>query len=117
MISRHLLRRAAVGFLVFLLAEGTVAWQQDPKLRRATGRARPVSPSPPRPVASKWRPALPGYRFAFPRDHASHPAFKTEWWYYTGHLRTRKGRTFGFELTFFRFGTRPPGTPGRSAWT
>lgn len=26
-------------------------------------------------------------------------------------------RTFGFELTFFRFGVRPPGMEGRSAWT
>jgi predicted secreted hydrolase len=68
-------------------------------------------------LSSGWRQALPGYTFVFPRDHASHPAFKTEWWYYTGHLRAGEGRTFGFELTFFRFGVRPPGSPGRSAWT
>ncbi|MGH7377344.1 MAG: hypothetical protein ACREKK_08000, partial [Candidatus Methylomirabilales bacterium] len=34
--------------------------------------------------------ALPGYRFQFPRDHAAHDAFRTEWWYYTGHLRTAR---------------------------
>jgi predicted secreted hydrolase len=66
---------------------------------------------------SPWRAALPGYRFQFPRDHASHPAFKTEWWYYTGHLDAGSGRSFGFELTFFRFGVRPPSMGGRSAWT
>ena len=51
-----------------------------------------------------FRPAVPGYEFAFPRDHGSHPAYKTEWWYFTGHLRTREGRRYGFEVTFFRVG-------------
>jgi predicted secreted hydrolase len=64
-----------------------------------------------------WRPALPGYRFRFPRDHASHPSFQNEWWYYTGHLRTRAGREYGFELTFFRVGIQRPATASRSAWT
>jgi predicted secreted hydrolase len=49
-----------------------------------------------------YRLALPGYRFEFPRDHFNHPDFQTEWWYYTGNLRTAQGRRFGFELTFFR---------------
>ncbi|MGH9553991.1 MAG: lipocalin-like domain-containing protein, partial [Terriglobales bacterium] len=43
-----------------------------------------------------------GYKFAFPRDHASHDQYKTEWWYFTGHLNTAKKRQFGYELTFFR---------------
>ncbi|MEB3198237.1 MAG: lipocalin-like domain-containing protein, partial [Candidatus Sericytochromatia bacterium] len=60
------------------------------------------------PVAAEaFRPALPGYRFAFPRDHAAHPDFRTEWWYYTGHLRAADGRAFGYQLTFFRVGTVP----------
>ena len=45
---------------------------------------------------------LPGYVFEFPRDHFAHPAFDSEWWYYTGNLFTAGGRHFGFELTFFR---------------
>jgi predicted secreted hydrolase len=49
-----------------------------------------------------YRLALPNYHFEFPRDHFNHPDFKTEWWYYTGNLRTSEGRRFGFELTFFR---------------
>ena len=49
-----------------------------------------------------YRLALPNYRFNFPRDHFDHPEFRTEWWYYTGNLRTAQGRRFGFELTFFR---------------
>ncbi len=52
--------------------------------------------------ATPFRPATAGYQYEFPRDHGSHPAHRTEWWYYTGHLQTKNGRTFGFELTFFR---------------
>ncbi|MFQ5894501.1 MAG: lipocalin-like domain-containing protein [Nitrospinota bacterium] len=64
-----------------------------------------------------WRLALPGYRFRFPRDHFAHPAFRTEWWYYTGHLEGPGQKRFGFQLTFFRSGLRPPGRDElRSRW-
>ncbi|MDD5559403.1 lipocalin-like domain-containing protein [Candidatus Methylomirabilis sp.] len=59
------------------------------------------------PIEAAFRQALPGYRFAFPRDHASHPDFKTEWWYYSGHLQTADGQRFGYQLTFFRVGVDP----------
>lgn len=52
--------------------------------------------------AAEYRRALPGYRYVFPRDHAAHPDFRTEWWYYTGHLTAEDGRRFGYQLTFFR---------------
>lgn len=51
--------------------------------------------------------AAPGYQYRFPRDHGAHERFRTEWWYYTGHVRTTDGRRFGFELTFFRRGIPP----------
>jgi predicted secreted hydrolase len=51
--------------------------------------------------------ATAGYRYNFPRDHGSHPTYRTEWWYYTGHLHSKIGRAFGFELTFFRRGVPP----------
>ncbi len=56
------------------------------------------------PALAQYRVAVPGYRFEFPRDYFNHPQFQTEWWYYTGNLRTPAGRSFGFELTFFRLG-------------
>ncbi|MFQ5847638.1 MAG: lipocalin-like domain-containing protein [Candidatus Methylomirabilales bacterium] len=68
--------------------------------------------------AREYRRALPGYAFQFPRDHFSHPGFKTEWWYYTGHLRTSDGRRYGYQVTFFRAGTaegRSVANPSR--WT
>ena len=50
--------------------------------------------------------ALPGRKISFPRDHFSHPEFKTEWWYYTGQLDTEEGSSYGYQVTFFRFGLR-----------
>jgi len=52
----------------------------------------------------EFRLATPGYQYTFPRDHGSHDDFRTEWWYYTGHLATKNGRRFGYQLTFFRRG-------------
>lgn len=43
----------------------------------------------------------------FPKDHGAHPGYRTEWWYYTGNLRTATGRPFGFQLTFFRYQLSP----------
>jgi predicted secreted hydrolase len=40
--------------------------------------------------------------FDFPKDHGAHPAFRTEWWYYTGNVQDDSGREYGFQLTFFR---------------
>ncbi|HXG95339.1 MAG TPA: lipocalin-like domain-containing protein [Blastocatellia bacterium] len=65
---------------------------------------------------SSWREAEPGYKFAFPRDHAAHPEYGIEWWYYTGNLETKEGRRFGYQLTFFRIGVTPsPSNPSRWA--
>ncbi len=51
--------------------------------------------------------ALPPATLVFPRDHGSHPDFRTEWWYVTGHASTpaaagQTAREFGFQVTFFR---------------
>lgn len=58
----------------------------------------------------------PGRTWQFPFDHGAHPRFKTEWWYYTGHLRAKDGEAFGYQLTFFRAGLRQPDPKARSAW-
>lgn len=44
----------------------------------------------------------PGRVFRFPADHGSHPEFKIEWWYLTGHLTSEGGQRHGFQATFFR---------------
>jgi predicted secreted hydrolase len=53
-------------------------------------------------VQSPYQLAVPGYRYSFPHDYFNHPAFATEWWYYTGNVQSADGQRFGFELTFFR---------------
>ena len=64
--------------------------------------------------SAQYQQALPGYHYEFPRDHFSHPDYRTEWWYYTGNLKSADGQRFGFELTFFRQAvTREP---SRSPW-
>lgn len=65
----------------------------------------------------EYRPAMAGYLFRFPRDHGSHDEFRTEWWYYTGHLVAENGRRFGYQLTFFRRGiNREPVRSNPSRW-
>ena len=55
-------------------------------------------------VAPVYAPVTPAEAITFPRDHGSHPQFRTEWWYVTGWLDTADG-PLGFQVTFFR--TRP----------
>ncbi len=57
--------------------------------------------------------------FAFPADAGPHPAFRTEWWYWTGNLTgagAGAGRRFGFQLTFFRTALAAAPPPRVSAW-
>jgi predicted secreted hydrolase len=52
----------------------------------------------------------------FPRDHGPHPDHRSEWWYWTGNLRTAEGRDFGFQFTVFRFALAPHDTARPSTW-
>jgi predicted secreted hydrolase len=54
--------------------------------------------------------------FKFPRDHGSHPDYRSEWWYFTGNLNGDSGSRFGFELTFFRFALAPRRVNRESSW-
>jgi predicted secreted hydrolase len=51
--------------------------------------------------------AIEPWDWQFPRDHGAHPAFQTEWWYYTGNAATATGRRFGFQFTIFRRAIAP----------
>ena len=65
--------------------------------------------------SESWRQAIGPWKWAFPRDHGSHPDFRTEWWYFTGNLTGASGKRFGYQLTFFRQGViqkvRDPNNP------
>lgn len=40
--------------------------------------------------------------FSFPEDHGPHPGFQSEWWYFTGNLKSEEKKHFGYQITFFR---------------
>jgi predicted secreted hydrolase len=71
---------------------------------QAAGTGKGAASPAPASVGSGWKNAAPGRVFRFPADHASHPEYRIEWWYYTGNLATRDGHRFGYQLTFFRIG-------------
>ncbi len=69
-------------------------------------------------VQSDWRPARPDYSWSFPQDHWARPGYKTEWWYFTGHL-TPQGDSvprYGYQFTFFRVGLAPRRPEISSTW-
>ena len=88
------------------------------------GTQAPSPPTAPIAVAQRMAaPPDPGFAralvprpFVFPDDHGAHPAFATEWWYFTGNLQDDAGRPFGYQLTLFRIGLRPGTAPADSAW-
>ena len=68
------------------------------------------------PSGPEWRSAARERVLEFPADHASHPDYRIEWWYYTGNLDATDGRRFGYHVTFFRVGVDPaPDSPSRWA--
>ena len=62
---------------------------------------------------------LPGRNFSFPQDHFSHPEFKTEWWYYSGHIQSQNQvkKKYGYQLTFFRTGLKREAKSQKSKWS
>jgi predicted secreted hydrolase len=77
--------------------------------------AAPAPPAAPLRDAEGFRLAVAPYTFEFPRDHAAHPEYRTEWWYYSGHL-VSGARRFGYELTFFRVGLPRARASSSSRW-
>lgn len=60
---------------------------------------------------------LPGQPLVFPRDHLSHPGFRTEWWYLTANLETEQGQWIAVQWTLFRIATQPfAGSENATGW-
>lgn len=66
---------------------------------------------------SNWAQAAGVWQWSFPRDHGSHPAFRTEWWYFTGNLVDDQGLRYGYQLTFFRQGLRTEQPEPGNLWS
>jgi len=63
----------------------------------------------------EWKQAIGPRPWIFPKDHGSHPEYRTEWWYFTGNLVNHYGARYGYQLTFFRQGIRfNPSNPENS---
>ncbi|MGD8243623.1 MAG: lipocalin-like domain-containing protein [Anaerolineae bacterium] len=101
------LTRIIIALLLFgLVSLGLWAgWRAT--LRRDARMVRSQVIAPPAEAAGFTRAESPR-PFNFPADHGPHPDFQTEWWYYTGNLKTNDGRQFGYQLTFFRRALTPP---------
>ena len=68
-------------------------------------------------AAGEWAAAEGTRAWSFPRDHGSHPEYRTEWWYFTGILAAEDGRRFGYQLTFFRQGIVPVAADPANPWS
>ncbi len=66
--------------------------------------------------ASGFERAIHQRNFQFPEDLGSHDRYQTEWWYFTGNLKSSNGRPFGYQLTFFRRAIRNRKAKGPSKW-
>jgi len=68
--------------------------------------------------AADWKQAAPDYAWSFPADHEPHPDYRSEWWYFTGHLASASdpSRRFSYQFTIFRIGVNPGREKSRSRW-
>ena len=64
----------------------------------------------------RFKPLDPNQKTSFPRDHGAHEDSRVEWWYVTGQLETASGKTFGYQLTFFRTGITDDPAPRASSF-
>jgi predicted secreted hydrolase len=60
--------------------------------------------------------AVKPFDWQFPQDFGAHPDYQTEWWYYTGNVKTAAGRHFGYQFTLFRRAISPTAPVSDSAW-
>jgi len=82
-MKRRDLLKAGLGLPLLSTLSGTVL--AEPGMQRVY--AQPNASLPP----------------TLPRDHGAHPAFRTEWWYFTGWFESPElDEPFGVQITFFR---------------
>ncbi len=102
----------AVITILALAMLGWLGWQtrEDTPERGAIGLGDVLGEAP-----EHFRRVTGPEPLEFPADHAAHPDYRSEWWYFTGNLDADDGRRLGFQFTLFRFALDSPQTVD-SAW-
>ena len=101
MNTGHLSRILGGFFAIAILLSGCTAQARSPSLAANVVEALRV------PNDAGYARALAPMPFSFPLDHGPHPAYRTEWWYYTGNLQSAAGVDYGFQFTVFRSALTP----------
>ncbi len=94
------LRRAVVALLLALAVAGCAGGMAGLGGGPILANPVPLRPSPPAATPGHASVADP-IPVVLPRDDGPHDRL-TEWWYYTGHLRSTDGASYGFEYVIFR---------------
>lgn len=102
--------------VLFVAAVGWGAWFGLQKPENGAFRADVIAEMSGGGSNEQFSRAIDPYEFTFPRDYGPHPGFQTEWWYYTGNLKTITGRHFGYQFTIFRRALQTEEAPGASEW-
>ncbi len=83
--------RVIVALLIIALIAGWgILSRRDGSRGRPSGQLQPAMA--PAGEATGFARAEGPRPLDFPADHGPHPDFQTEWWYYTGNVRTEEGR-------------------------
>jgi predicted secreted hydrolase len=98
--------------LAWLTLLAACAAPAQPEVRARLGAIEALSAD----ATAGYERALAPRPFTFPQDHGPHPAFLTEWWYFTGNLDDDAGHHFGYQLTIFRRALAPTAPARASAW-
>jgi len=116
-MNRHYVNK---GLLWFGLSAAVIAILVYGVVRVSTRQSQPIDAEaivvPAELNTDGFARAIEPWQWDFPRDHGPHPAFQTEWWYYTGNLTTADGRRFGYQFTLFRRALTPDQRDSRSEW-
>jgi len=100
-------------FITYLIILTSCSSSEPTKVTRNTSDLSPILSTE---NNDGFKTALASRKFVFPKDHGSHPDYKTEWWYVTGNLKTKIQRKFGFQITFFRWAVSPNSQQSTSEW-
>ena len=91
-----------IGIVIAGVVVGRPLWAREAAPPAASLESLPVAGS-----GDGFARATEPNAIQFPRDLGPHDDYQTEWWYYTGNLKTVDGRPFGFQFTIFRRALAP----------